>query len=112
MRVSATVPGDGAMPELDEPLVGPVRGPPPVKASAWAQMILRLAHDHDRLAGDMNDVVVHRLFAAGLALETALGLMGDHPGAGKVQEAIGELDLAIRDFRTTLFDHQQRRQPG
>jgi hypothetical protein len=112
MRASASVPGDGAMPELDEPLVGPVRGPPPGKASAWAQMILRLAHDHDRLAGDMNDVVVNRLFAAGLALETALGLMGGHPGAGKVQEAIGEVDLAIRDCRTVLFDHYQRWQPG
>jgi hypothetical protein len=38
--------------------------------------------------------------------------MGGHPGAGKVQEAIGEVDLAIRDFRTLLFDHQQRTQPG
>jgi hypothetical protein len=54
----------------------------------------------------MNDVVVHRLLSAGLALETALGLMGDHPGAAKVQKAIGELDLAIRDFRNVLFDHQ------
>ncbi len=112
MRVSAGVPGDGAMPELDEPLVGPVRGPPPGKAEVWAQVIVRLAHDHGHIARDMNDVVVHRLWAAGLALETALGLMGGHPGAGKVQEAIGEVDLAIRDFRTTLFDHYQRRQPG
>jgi two-component system, NarL family, sensor histidine kinase DevS len=55
----------------------------------------------------MNDLVVHRLFATGLALETALGLMGGHPGAGKVQEAIGELDLAIRDVRNVVFDHQQ-----
>jgi hypothetical protein len=54
----------------------------------------------------MNDLVVHWLFA-GLALDTALGLTGDHPGAGKVQEVIGELDLAIRDVRNVVFDHHQ-----
>ena len=32
--------------------------------------------------------------------------MGDHRAAAKVREAIGELDLAIRDFRNVLFDHQ------
>jgi hypothetical protein len=30
--------------------------------------------------------------------------MGDQPGVTKVQDAIGELDLAIRDFRNVLFD--------
>jgi len=73
--------------------------------------------DRDRIAAGMNDLVVHRLFAAGLALETALGLMGGHPGAGKVQEALGELELAIWDVRNVVFDHQQPdplsgRQPG
>ncbi len=55
----------------------------------------------------MNDIVVHRLFSAGLCLQTALGLMGNHPGAAKVQETVGELDLAIRDFRNVLFDQYQ-----
>jgi hypothetical protein len=38
----------------------------------------------------------------------ALGLMGEHPGARKVREAIGELDLAIRDVRNVVFDHYQQ----
>ena len=67
-------------------------------------MILRQAQDHDRIAEDISDLVVHRLFSAGLALETALGLIGCHPGAGKVQEAVGELDLAIRDVRNVVFE--------
>ena len=37
----------------------------------------------------------------------ALGLMGDHPGAGKVQDAIDELDLAIRDIRNVVFELHQ-----
>jgi signal transduction histidine kinase len=111
MHAPASGPHGGAVPKQSEPPARPVRGPPG-KAEDWAQVLLRLAHDHDRIARDIDDVVVNRLFTAGLALETALGLIGSHPAAGKVQEAIGEVDLAIRDCRTVLFDHHQRRQPG
>jgi signal transduction histidine kinase len=97
----------GAIPELDEASIRPTRDPPPGRAGDWAEATLLLVQDRDRIAAGMNDLVVHRLFAAGLALETALGLMGGHPGAWKVQEAIGELDLAIRDVRNVVFDHQQ-----
>ncbi len=97
----------GAIPELDEASIRPTRDPPSCWAGDWAETALLLVQDRDRIAGGMNDLVVHRLFAAGLALETALGLMGGHPGAGKVREAVGELDLAIRDVRNVVFDHQQ-----
>jgi hypothetical protein len=66
-----------------------------------------LAQERDRIAAGMNEIVVRRLFAAGLYLHTALGLMDGHRAAGKVQEVIGELDLAITDFRDVLFDHHQ-----
>ncbi len=96
----------GAIPELHEGSIRPTRDPPPRNAGDWAEALL-LVQDRDRIAVGMTDLVVHRLFAAGLALETALGLMGGHPGAGKVREAVGELDLAIRDVRNVVFDHQQ-----
>ena len=57
----------------------------------------------------MNDVVVRRIFAAGLDLQVALGLIGDHSGAGKICHALDELDQAIRDIRDTIFD---RSPPG
>lgn len=72
------------------------------------EVALRLAQEYDRIAGGLNDVVVRRLFSAGLALDMALGLMGENPGAGKVREAVGELDLAIRDIRNVVFDHCQQ----
>ena len=97
----------GAISELDEASIRPTRDPPPGRAGDWAEAALLLVQDRDRIAAGMNDLVVRRLFAAGLALETALGLIGGHPGAGKVREAIGELDLAIRDVRNVVFDHQQ-----
>jgi hypothetical protein len=70
-----------------------------------------LVQEHDRIAAGMNEIVVYRLFSAGLCLQTALGLMDGHPAAGKVQEAIGELDLAIADFRNVLFDQDQPDSP-
>jgi len=106
---SIVLPCDGAIPELYE--VRPTRDPPPKRVGDWAEATPLLTQDHDRIAGGMNDIVVHRLFSAGLALETALALMGDHPGSGMVQEAVGELDLMIRDVRNVAFDHHQPEPP-
>jgi signal transduction histidine kinase len=89
----------------------PTRGPPPSTGQAsaaseladQAEISLLLIEDHDRIAQSLNDKVVRRLFAAGLDLHTALALIGDHPGAGKIHRAIAELDLAIRDIRDAIF---------
>ena len=102
MPIASSVPAGEAVPE---PGVRPVRGPG--RAGAPAEVASRLAEDRDRIAASMNDIVVSRLFAAGLSLETALSLMGNHPAAGRIKEAIGELDLAIRDFRDVVFDHHR-----
>ena len=112
MHTSAAVLGGAVIPEPDEPRIPLTRDPPPGRAGDWADAMLLLVQDRDRIAGDMNDLVVHRLFSAGLALEMALGLMGDHPGAGKVQDAVGELDLAIRDVRNVVFDLHQPDPPS
>ena len=66
-----------------------------------------LTDGHDRIAAGLNDMVVRRLFSAGLALEAVVGLMGDHRAAGTVQEAISELDLAVRDLRDMVFNHHR-----
>ena len=54
-------------------------------------MPLLLVQDRDRIAGALTDVVIRRMVSAGLALETALGLLEGHCAAGKVREAVGEL---------------------
>jgi signal transduction histidine kinase len=101
-----------AIPPLDalSPLL--TRGPPsgnglaPVShgAAASAELTRYLTEDHDRIAQGLTDVVVHRIFSAGLDLHAALGLIGDHRGASKIYHAIGELDQAIRDIRDAIFD--------
>jgi len=98
-------PGNGRVPEVREPPIQPTRGPP-VAGGGPAGAAQILAHNHDRIAARLNDLVIRRIFAAGLSLYTAVGLIGsDHPAAKKVREAIGELDIAIRDIRTVLFDN-------
>jgi signal transduction histidine kinase len=73
-------------------------------AAVSAELAWSRAEDHDRIAQGLNDVVVRRIFAAGLDLHAALALIGDHRGAGKIYHAIGELDQAIRDIRDTIFN--------
>ncbi len=92
--------------------VQPTRGPPPgslqapedANAAGPAEAILNLVEDHERIILGLNDAVVRRLFTASLDLQSALGLMGDHPASGKIYRAVDELDQAIRDIRDTIFD--------
>ena len=94
-----------AIPTRPEPDVQPRPGSPAGTAGDSAEMTLRLIEERDRIAQDMNNIVVRRLFSAALDLEAALGLVGGHHAAGKIRHAIDELDLAIRDLRDTVFDH-------
>jgi hypothetical protein len=104
MCPSISVPSDGMIPEVRDAQAQPTRGPPPLGGSGPDRDAQLCAQDRDQIAVSMNDTVVHRLFSAGLSLQTVLGLMGtDHPGAGRLRDAIGELDLAIRDIRNVLF---------
>ena len=96
----------------DAPNPLPTRGPPasdglaPTDSgtAASAELTRYLTQDHDRIAQGINDVVLRRIFAAGLDLQAALGLIGEHRGASKIWHAIDELDQAVRDIRDTIFD--------
>ena len=92
------------IPVLPGPGMRPTRDPPASSAAGSPEMTLRLAGDHDRIAGRLSEIVARRLFSAGLALEAALGLIGEHRAAGGIQYAVSELDLAIRDIRDMVFD--------
>ena len=104
MLTMLSVSDDGMIPGLDAG-ARPTRGLPDGRAARSAEMTLRPAQDRDQISAGVNDVVVTRLFAAGLALEAVAGLTGDHRAAAKVQQAISELDLAVRDLRDMVFEH-------
>ncbi len=59
--------------------------------------------DRERIARDMHDVVIQRLFATGLGLQSA-SRVAAHPYVQKrLAEAVDELDLAIKDIRRMIF---------
>ena len=68
-----------AIPRRPEPDVQPQPGPPAGRAGDSAEMTLRLIEERDRIAQDMNNIVVRRLFSAALDLEAALGLVTGAP---------------------------------
>jgi hypothetical protein len=118
-RIPGVVSEATTTPAPAEPRVEPTRGPPPGSpqapedgsANGPAEAILSLIEDHERIALGLNDVVVRRLFTAGLDLQAALGIMGDHPASGKICHAVDELDQAIRDIRHTILDHLAGERP-
>ena len=116
MHQSSSVPSagpttTGPAPEALRRLL--TRGPPAASGQAPAgpvpaDVIRRLADDRDRIAQGLNDVVIHRIFAAGLDLEAALGLIGERPGTSMIYHALDELDQVIRDIRDTVFGIRHR----
>jgi signal transduction histidine kinase len=68
------------------------------------QRMLDLLADRDRIAGDLHDHVIQRLFAAGMSLQAIVGRIGDGEARGRVTRVVGELDQTMRDIRTSIFD--------
>jgi signal transduction histidine kinase len=65
---------------------------------------LDVFEDRDRIARDLHDHVIQRVFAAGLSLQSVLPLIGDDEAAVRVRSAVEQLDATVRDIRTTIFD--------
>jgi signal transduction histidine kinase len=74
--------------------------------AARQQVIRRtdVIEDRDRIARDLHDHVIQRVFAAGLSLQGALPRIGDADAARRVRSAVEQLDETVRDIRTTIFD--------
>jgi signal transduction histidine kinase len=67
---------------------------------------LDVYEDRDRIARDLHDLVIQRVFAAGLALQSVLPRLGDPEVGRRVQGVVRQLDDTVRDIRTTIFDLQ------
>jgi signal transduction histidine kinase len=62
-----------------------------------------LLEDRDRIARDLHDHVIQRLFAAGLGLD---GLVGTVPAPAdqRIGAVVDEIDATIRQIRTSIFE--------
>ena len=72
---------------------------------------LALVEDRERIAADLHDTVIQRLFATGLALESTVHLAPPELAA-RIESAVGDLDDTIRQIRSAIFSLQAPRVPG
>lgn len=71
---------------------------------------LSVYEDRDRIARDLHDLVVQRLYATGMSLEGAVPMIVKPEVSARVQRAVDAMDETIRDIRATIFALQSRPQ--
>jgi signal transduction histidine kinase len=68
--------------------------------------MLAVLSDRERIARDLHDVVVQRLFAAGTQLVSTNRMIIKPQVRERVDQVVDDLDLTIRDIRGTIFQLQ------
>jgi len=73
---------------------------------------LAVVSDRDRIARDLHDVVIQRLFATGLQLQGVRGKVDSALVGERLDQAVADLDDTIRDIRSTIFQLRSARPGG
>jgi signal transduction histidine kinase len=68
---------------------------------------LSLFRDRDRIARDLHDTVIQRLFATGMQLESSMRYMTNPEAGDRVQAAVSDLDKTIKEIRSTIYALQR-----
>jgi signal transduction histidine kinase len=71
---------------------------------------LTVFEDRDRIARDLHDLVIQRLYATGMSLEGTMPMITRREVGERVKNAVDAMDDTIRDIRATIFALQSRRQ--
>ncbi len=69
---------------------------------------LSVFEDRDRIARDLHDLVIQRLYATGMSLEGAMPLIARPEVATRLRTAVDAMDETIKDIRATIFALQAR----
>jgi signal transduction histidine kinase len=66
---------------------------------------LALVQDRERIARDLHDTVIQRLFATGMSLQSTVRLVSSDPDAARsrISQAVEDLDVTIKEIRTAIF---------
>jgi len=65
---------------------------------------LAVLEDRDRIARDLHDLVIQRLFASGLTLQGLSRMVKDATVAERVGNIVKDLDQTIQEIRGTIFE--------
>src|SRR6188768_792747 len=64
---------------------------------------LAVFEDRDRIGRDLHDLVIQRLFAVGLSLQSVSRLSEVPQVRNRVEAAVDDLDATIKDIRRSIF---------
>jgi signal transduction histidine kinase len=69
--------------------------------------------ERERIARNLHDLVIQRLFATGMGIENATRMIGVEPRtvAGRLSKAVDDIDATIREIRSTIFALQNTDAP-
>jgi signal transduction histidine kinase len=72
---------------------------------------LALVEDRERIARDLHDTVIQRLFATGMSLQGTIRLVERDPTAAvaRIEDAVDGLDTTVKQIRTAIFGLEQSR---
>ncbi|MFD8496036.1 GAF domain-containing protein [Amycolatopsis sp. NPDC059657] len=68
------------------------------------QRLLDVLADRDRIAQDLHDHVIQRLFSTGMSLQSILRRVDDEHARSRVALGVEQLDRTVREIRTSIFD--------
>jgi signal transduction histidine kinase len=64
--------------------------------------------DRDRIARDLHDLVIQRLYATGMSLEGVSARVGESDNGRRVSSAVDALDETIKEIRSAIFSLHSR----
>ncbi|MFK0168634.1 GAF domain-containing protein [Streptomyces sp. NPDC090306] len=69
---------------------------------------IAVLEDRDRIARDLHDLAIQRLFATGMTLQSAGRFIEHQEAAERVERAVDDLDETIKIIRSTIFGLRAR----
>ena len=69
---------------------------------------LTVLEDRDRIARDLHDLVIQRLYATGMSLEGTVPMASRREVSDRIRHAVDAMDDTIRDIRATIYALQAR----
>jgi signal transduction histidine kinase len=108
--------GDDVFSDIDEEMVVALAAAAGI-AIENARLHARVAdfamvEDRERIARELHDTVIQRLFATGLSLQGTMRLAQNPQVADRLHQAVEDLDHTVRDIRSAIFELHTRTVPG
>ena len=68
-----------------------------------AEQHLRVVEDRERIARDLHDIVIQKLFAAGMTIQSVSARTDDPVHGRRLASVVDDLDDTIREIRSVIF---------